>query len=112
MFMGCVVFLLDLVFMMIYDFVGLWMKKVVNYMLLCSVWFGGDVSFEVLVINLRCEGVFVFKFVVGVVMYGCGFDGVKVDGCYVNLWFNEDGLVFFKDIGVLIGMKVCYDKCM
>jgi len=103
---------LDLVFMMTYDFTGPWTKQAGNHTALRSAKPGDDNSVEAQVANLKAEGVPPAKMVVGIAMYGRGFDGVKDDGSYAKPWPNADGSVAFKDVGTLKAqaLKPVFDK--
>jgi chitinase len=109
--MGAAAELLDLVFMMTYDFAGPWTKTVGHHTALRSGRPGAD-SLEKSVADLRAAGVPPHKLVAGVAMYGRGFDGVKADGRYARPWPNDDGSIPFKDIAALKaqGLKPVFDR--
>lgn len=108
--MGRAAKVLDLVFMMTYDFAGPWTKQAAHHTALRSAKPGDDASLQASVANLKREGVPAAKLVAGIAMYGRGFDGVKPDGSYAKPWPNEDGSMAFKDIGALTDMKARFDK--
>ena len=107
--MGRAAEVLDLVFMMTYDFAGPWTPRVGHHTPLRSARAGDDRSLAGAVANLRAAGVPVAKLVAGVAMYGRGFDGIKPDGRYAKPWPSEDGSIAFKDLATL-GLKPRFDK--
>lgn len=108
--MGRAAEVLDLVFMMTYDFAGPWTPQAGHHTPLRSARPGAD-SLEQSVADLRAAGVPPAKMVAGVAMYGRGFDGVQADGRYASPWPGADGSVAFKDIAALQaqGMKPVFD---
>ena len=107
--MGRAAEVLDLVFMMTYDFAGPWTPRVGHHTPLRSARTGDDRSLAGAVANLRAAGVPASKLVAGVAMYGRGFDGVKPDGRYARPWPSEDGSIAFKDLASL-GLKPRFDR--
>lgn len=109
--MGPAAKVLDLVFMMTYDFAGPWTRKAAHHTALRSAKPASEDSLEAAVANLRREGVPAAKLVAGVAMYGRGFDGVKGDGGYARPWPNEDGSMAYKDIAGLkaLGLAPQFD---
>jgi len=109
--MGRAAKLLDLVFMMTYDFFGPWTHQIGNHAALRSAHPGDDSSLESQARNLRTQGVPAAKMVAGVAMYARAFEGVKSDRSYAKPWPNEDGSVPYKGIAALQaqGMKPVFD---
>lgn len=107
--MGRAAEVLDLVFMMTYDFAGPWTPRVGHHTPLRSARTGDDRSLAGAVANLRAAGVPASKLVAGVAMYGRGFDGVKPDGRYARPWPSEDGSIAFKDLASR-GLKPRFDR--